>query len=680
MSRKKKVKKFEINKLQYSADEYSYIYNFILGYKQSELPPPKSYHRTRKKARAFFASVPKLVAEQANIFKRPFTVGNVLEAKKLYYKYCNMRKFYPDLTAGDAVEKQLDKIMEYAAAFEASKLAKEKTRLQNPDCVDIPRFFAHPAAYANFFNSDVNAVVNLREYAYALDVIDSALNRRFDMESKRQTKRRMFYIHVGKTNSGKTYSSVQMMKKAEKGAYLSPLRLLALEISDNLNNDGVPCSFVTGEEERVIENASHIASTVELADFSTEYDVVVIDECQMIADHSRGYAWTRAIMGIQAREICLCTAPEALDVLIKLIDACGDFYEVINHRRKTPLQIEETPFRLDEVQAGDALVVFSKQKVNAIGAQLIKMGVDVSVLYGALPYETRKQQFENFISGRSSVLVTTDAIGMGVNLPIRRIVFMEIYKYDGIQNRLLTSSEIKQIAGRAGRRGKFDIGYVNAIGERELKYIAKNINGKTQKVDGICVGFPKWVLEDEYIDLKNAIHAWDYYKVPDIYVKENLQEALANISMIRNIYDRLDLEENKADIFDYATMPVDSRNLKVRRLWCDYIEQRLSGNTALRKPYLRDDSIDELLTYSKMLDTYFMCGRIWGMEFDAAWLFKERKKCTESLIEGLIDDVSSYTRKCRRCGRMLEWHNMGFFCDKCAPAADKDDWRGKIYE
>lgn len=666
MGRKKKVKKLDVKKLEYTAAEYEYIYKFILDYKKPEQQPPKSYHQKRKKAKSFFDNVYNSIQEHTEALERPFTTGKVISAKKLYYKYWNMRKFYPDLTAGEKAEKQLDDMMRPVAAFEASKLLKEKSKLINPECVDTDKFFKQPGAYANFFNTDVNAVVNLREYAYSLDVIDSALNRRFDMESKRQSKRRMFYIHVGKTNSGKTYSSIQMMKKAERGAYLSPLRLLALEISDNLNNEGIPCSFVTGEEERVVENASHIASTVELADFNNEYDVVVIDECQMIADNSRGYAWTRAIMGMKAREICLCTAPEALDVLIKLIDACGDFYEIINHRRKTPLQIENEPFKLENVQPGDALVVFSKQKVNAIGAQLIKMGVDVSVLYGALPYETRKQQFENFINGRSSVLVTTDAIGMGVNLPIRRIVFMEIYKYDGVQNRLLTSSEIKQIAGRAGRRGKFDIGYVNAIGAKELKYISGHINGKTRKVDGICVGFPKWVLEDEYIELKNAIHAWSYYKVPDIYVKENLQEALTNISMVRNIYDRLGLEENKADIFDYATMPVDSRNLKVRRLWCDYIEQRLSGNTALRKPYLRDNSVDELLTYSKMLDTYFMCGRIWDMDFDAAWLFKERKKCTESLIEGLIDDVGSYTRQCRHCGKTLEWHNNGYLCDKCA--------------
>jgi hypothetical protein len=475
----------------------------------------------------------------------------------------------------------------------------------------------------------------------------------------------MFYIHVGKTNSGKTYTALQMLKNAKRGAYLSPLRLLALEVSDTLNGEGVPCSLITGEEERLVENACHVASTVELANFSTEYDVAVIDECQMISDFSRGHAWTKAIMNIRAREICLCTAPEALDTLIKLVDACGDFYEVVNHRRKTPLVTEDEPFNIDDVRQGDALVAFSKQKVNAIGAQLIKRGINVSVLYGALPYTARKQQFESFISGKSTVLVTTDAIGMGVNLPVRRVIFMEIYKYDGETNRLLTAPEIKQIAGRAGRRGKFDIGYVNANGKRELAYIKKQLKVRTESIRGICVNFPKAVLKDDAIGLKRAVEAWECYRVPELFVKESLYGALGAIERISKLYNQLNIEKNKTEIFEMATMPVDSRNIMVRRLWMDYIEQRLSGCTELRKPYLKNKSVEELLTFSKMLDTYFMCSRIWNMEIDYEWLEEKRSMCNAALIDGLIDDVERHTRYCATCGRMLEWNNRSDYCEDC---------------
>lgn len=45
-----------------------------------------------------------------------------------------------------------------------------------------------------------------------------------------------------------------------------------------------------------------------------EYDVAVIDEIQMIADPARGHAWTRALLGLRAREIHVCGGLEALDV------------------------------------------------------------------------------------------------------------------------------------------------------------------------------------------------------------------------------------------------------------------------------------------------------------------------------------------------------------------------------
>ena len=65
------------------------------------------------------------------------------------------------------------------------------------------------------------------------------------------------------------------------------------------------------------------------------------------------------------------------------------------------------------------------------------------------------------------MVVSTDAIGMGLNLPIRRIVFVETRKFDGVNKRTLNPEEIKQIAGRAGRYGLYDEGFVAAIDEPE---------------------------------------------------------------------------------------------------------------------------------------------------------------------------------------------------------------------
>ena len=59
---------------------------------------------------------------------------------------------------------------------------------------------------------------------------------------------RQFILHVGPTNSGKTYDAIEDLKKWTPGTYLGPLRLLALEMYDKINAAGIPCTMLTGEE------------------------------------------------------------------------------------------------------------------------------------------------------------------------------------------------------------------------------------------------------------------------------------------------------------------------------------------------------------------------------------------------------------------------------------------------
>jgi hypothetical protein len=476
----------------------------------------------------------------------------------------------------------------------------------------------------------------------------------------------MFYIHVGKTNSGKTYDSIQKLIGANKGTYLAPLRLLALEKFDELNAAGVKCSFSTGEEERIVEGATHVSATVEMADFNTVYDVAVIDECQMITDRNRGYAWSKAILGIQAYEICLCTAPEALNLLIKLIEDCGDYYKIVRHRRNTPLIMEEKAFTFDDVKKGDALVAFSKNRVNAIAAELMQRGVKVSVLYGALPYEARIKQFRNFTSGEADVMVCTDAIGMGLNLPIKRIVFMETYKFDGIERRPLSVSEIKQIAGRAGRRGIFDQGYVCAYSEQQNDYIARALRRKTPEMQAMCISFPKSVLLNDDIKLLKTMKAWKLLKVDGAYIKEDLEEAMSGVVSVKRIMDKYGFEVDKLEVFEMAALPVDRSDVGVNGLWKDYALSKLRGDTKLDKPYMRSKKIDDLLSFSKKLDAYFICSRAWNMEYDSEWANEKRAECTRLINEKLIDDLKSRVGCCSVCGKELPWNSISkSLCDDC---------------
>ena len=87
----------------------------------------------------------------------------------------------------------------------------------------------------------------------------------------------------------------------------------------------------------------------------------------------------------------------------------------------------------------------------------------MSILYGDLPLETRIAQSENFKNGLTDVLVSTDVIGMGLNLPIKRLIFETMDKFDGEIHRPLTNDEFKQIAGRSGRYQQTGaVAYMNA--------------------------------------------------------------------------------------------------------------------------------------------------------------------------------------------------------------------------
>jgi hypothetical protein len=119
----------------------------------------------------------------------------------------------------------------------------------------------------------------------------------FEWYPRTRLMRRKIIYHGGPTNSGKTYHALQRLRQADPqlggGLYAGPLRLLALEVYEQLNRQGVYTSLLTGQEQKVVPLATHIACTLEMVNLDRDYDVAVIDEIQMISNEQRGYAWTR---------------------------------------------------------------------------------------------------------------------------------------------------------------------------------------------------------------------------------------------------------------------------------------------------------------------------------------------------------------------------------------------------
>ncbi|KAF3052556.1 RNA helicase [Didymella keratinophila] len=269
---------------------------------------------------------------------------------------------------------------------------------------------------------------------------------------------RVVHMHVGPTNSGKTYHALQRLEAAKSGIYLGPLRLLAHEVFTRLNAKGRSCALVTGEEQRMPEGdvPPMYSCTVEMAPLNTKFDVAVIDEIQMINHPERGWAWTQAFLGLQAREIHLCGEARTVNIMRELCALVGDEVHVHEYKRLTPLQVQPRSLggSLKKLEKGDCLVAFTVVGIHALRREIEKQtGKKCAIVYGSLPPETRAMQARLFNDPNNDYdyLVASDAIGMGLNLAIKRVIFESTMKSDGTKYVPLQISDVKQIAGRAGR-------------------------------------------------------------------------------------------------------------------------------------------------------------------------------------------------------------------------------------
>jgi ATP-dependent RNA helicase SUPV3L1/SUV3 len=374
-------------------------------------------------------------------------------------------------------------------------------------------------------------------------------------------------LYLGPPNSGKTYAAFERLAQALDGAYLAPLRLLALEGRDRLAGRGVPCSLLTGEERVPADNARVVSSTIEMVNTRDVVDVAVVDEAQMIFDDSRGWAWTQAIVGVPARELIIIASAYAAPAIERLLLLCGEKPERRVFERKQHVQLMPAPVPMTHLVAGDAVVAFSRRDVLMLRDQISQGGHAVSVIYGALPPEVRRREAERFAVGASDVLVATDAIGMGLNLPIRRVLFSTLTKFDGVGDRELSVSEVHQIAGRAGRYGMHDEGFVSVLKEAEAEAM-KILRSQLPKEPRAPRDFkapvaPNW-RHVQTISQRMGVNK--LYAVLSIFMQQlrldDAHFAVAELEQMLELAEALDRNAASLSLqerFKYAQAPVDSR-------------------------------------------------------------------------------------------------------------------------
>lgn len=491
----------------------------------------------------------------------------------------------------------------------------------------------------------------------------------------RNIKRHIIF-HAGPTNSGKTYAAFEALMSSDNGVYAAPLRLLALEGYEHLSSSlHEQAGMLTGEEEWCNASSTHMSCTVEMTPLNRIFETAVIDEVQMIADDDRGSAWTRAILGVAAKNVHLVGSPETLPIITSLAGMTGDTLEVIKYDRKCDLL--PLPFSISdpsELENGDAVIAFSRRSVLSLRARLLKEGISVATVYGDLSPEVRRSEAQRFRSGAAKVLVATDAIGMGLNLPIRRILFSETEKYNGTHMEDLSITSVKQIAGRAGRYGIHETGFFGTFekeNQEHASFLAMygDLNSASSLITkAVFEPSPKharefWVNDDPDEgegDLCSSIT--DFYE----HYEEPLFRQTARFwDPNRYLYPEADL----ACALMYAPVRFSRGKwdpARSHKLYDEFAFNRSVKTPIFALSKLKNSSdMQEAESYQHAATLYFWLAKRWPEALPYAdQVRKTRDQVAKLMAEALgSEDLLGYP--CQDCGIVLTEGSHHALCDTC---------------
>ncbi len=317
------------------------------------------------------------------------------------------------------------------------------------------------------------------------------------------------------TGSGKSLVATALhflsLAMGRKSVYTCPIKALVNEKFLSLCQDfgAEQVGMITGDA-TVNRDAPILCCTAEiLANMalsegrSAPVDDVIMDEFHYYADRDRGVAWQIPLLTMDKARFLLMSATfgdtsffeESLNKLTKRATVTVKssdrpvplnfvYQETLLHETirklvesgKAPIYLVNFTQRdcAEEAQNLMSMDFSSKEEKQAIGQALI--GVKFSSPYGKeiqrllkhgiglhhaglLPkYRLLVEQLAQ--KSLLKIISGTDTLGVGVNVPIRTVLFTKLCKYDGNKTTILSVRDFQQISGRAGRKGFDDQGTV----------------------------------------------------------------------------------------------------------------------------------------------------------------------------------------------------------------------------
>ena len=202
----------------------------------------------------------------------------------------------------------------------------------------------------------------------------------------------------------------------------------------------------------------------------------------------------------------------------------------------------------------------------------------------------------------------------------------EIKTSDGEEFRFLTSQEPKQIAGRAGRIGIYDVGYVACM-EDDISFVENRLDVPDEEIEKAVVGPSEAILEIGALPLKEKLALWStreeslkYYRKKDVRDNILILDALKPYKLSEKVEWRL------------MMLPFDVNSEELMSQFIAYVDECFTMNAAeLSKPTIDSYSLSFYEQYYQKVNLYYSFSKSMNLEFDEKWVYEIRKIVSEEI-------------------------------------------------